>query len=498
MASHGKGLKRRAFSLGAANAINCALQLLLPVVLVRYLDREVFGEYRLLWLAVGTIMAVAPLDVPDSLYYFLPRSEQMLKRLYVNQTLLFLAAAGLVSGWAVSPWNPWLPAQMRELTTHGAIVPAFVLLWVVAVLLDLLPTIEERIAWQAKTMIGLAALRALALSIAAMSTRQLGPVLLVMLGFVVFKVAVLLGYVAVHHGLRAPLLRWCAFVDQLRYAVPFGFATALYGLRAQADLWVVAGLFPRPMFASFSIAVVLVPLVSVFRQSVNQAFLPRMSKLQATGNVAGMLELNNQANVIVGTIVYPLLAWVFAFAEEIVAVVYTETYVSAAPVMRVYLLGLAPLVVEVASIMMLLRQGTFTAWLNLGTLIVSVALAWFGAHYFGLAGAALGTVIVSYGDLIVTLRRIGRCLAIPFRRLQDWRTLSLLLLFALLAAAIARGVVDHYFAASGPFVRLAFGAGLVAVAYGATWVRLAVSRGWGLPRSDEPSLGSDPRIARPH
>ena len=101
MASHGKGLKRRAFSLGAANAINCALQLLLPVVLVRYLDREVFGEYRLLWLAVGTIMAVAPVDVPDSLYYFLPRSEQMLKRLYVNQTLLFLAAVGLVSGWAV-------------------------------------------------------------------------------------------------------------------------------------------------------------------------------------------------------------------------------------------------------------------------------------------------------------------------------------------------------------------------------------------------------------
>ena len=100
------------------------------------------------------------------------------------------------------------------------------------------------------------------------------------------------------------------------------------------------------MFASFSIAVVLVPLVSVFRQSVNQAFLPRMSKLQATGNVAGMLELNNQANVIVGTIVYPLLAWVFAFAEEIVAVVYTETYVSAAPVMPKSPVGSAGFVPE--------------------------------------------------------------------------------------------------------------------------------------------------------
>ena len=37
---------------------------------------------------------------------------------------------------------------------------AFVLLWVIASLLDLLPTAEERVRWQAKATIGLAALMA--------------------------------------------------------------------------------------------------------------------------------------------------------------------------------------------------------------------------------------------------------------------------------------------------------------------------------------------------
>jgi len=49
-------------------------------------------------------------------------------------------------------------------------------------------------------------------------TRELGPVLLVLLAFVAFKVAFAVGYVAQYHGLRGPLLRWRAFSDQLRYA----------------------------------------------------------------------------------------------------------------------------------------------------------------------------------------------------------------------------------------------------------------------------------------
>jgi len=206
-------LGRRALSLGAANALDYALQFLLPVVLVRCLDPLAFGQYRLLWLAVGTVMAVVTMAMPGSLYYFLPRSEGATKRLYINQAFVFLAAAGLMAAWAVSSWNPWLPEKMRGLAQHEAIVPAFVLLWVVASLLDLLPMVEERVMWQAKATVGLAALRLVALSLAAILTRELGPVLLVLLAFVVFKVALLLRYVAIHHGLRGPILRRNTFAD---------------------------------------------------------------------------------------------------------------------------------------------------------------------------------------------------------------------------------------------------------------------------------------------
>ena len=435
-------LAPRAMSLGVANAIDYGLQFLLPVVLVRYLSPAAFGGYRLLWLATGTVMAVVTQAMAGSLYYFLPRSDADGKRLYINQAILYLGAAGLIGAWAVSGLNPWLPGNVADLVATSVVVPVFVLLWVMASLLDLIGTAEERVGWQARVVVGLSALRALALSATAILTRELEPVLLALLGFAAFKLALLIGYVARHHGVRGPFLRRSAFVEQLRQSAPFGFAGALYGLRGQADQWVASVLFPVAMFASFSIAALLGPLVHLCRQSVGQAFLPSLSRLEAAGDNRGMLGLSSRASVMVATLAYPLLAFAFVFGKDIVTVIYTSAYVDAVPVMRIYILGLIALVIEPASIMLLLRQGAFSMRVGVLALAFSVAVSFAGARLFGLPGAAAGSVTAIYFEHFVTLWRIARRTGIPLRRVQDWRSLALLLVCAALAGLVAWGVVS--------------------------------------------------------
>jgi len=471
-------LGQRALLLGSANAFDVAMQFLLPVVLVRCLDADAFGEYRLLWLAAGTVLSVATLAMPASLYYFLPRSDAEAKRLYVNQTLAFLVFAGLVSAWAVSSWNPWLPAKLAELASHGAVVPAFILLWVVASLLDLLPAAEERVTWQANATVGLSVLRAALLSLVAVLTRELAPVLLVLLAFVAFKAALLLVYIARAHGLRGPVLRWRVFADQLIYAAPLGAAGALYGLRTQADQWVVAALFPLGMFAAFSIAAVLGPLMNLCRQSVNLAFLPVMSRRQAAGDIAGMLELNSRGNILVGAIVLPLFAFAFVFADELVTLVYTAAYQDAAPVMRVYIVGIAALVIELSGVMMLMRQSVFVMAVNVIGLLLTVALSWTGAVHIGLAGAAMGGVVVIYLDRIATLLRIARLTGVRIRQLQDWTTLALLALCAVLAASLAWLVAARVFTASGTLLPMLIGGAVLASAYVAMVAWSGLGRIW--------------------
>lgn len=471
-------LKRRALLLGTANALDYAIQFLLPVVLVRTLDADAFGQYRVLWLAALTVMAVVPLSVPQSLYYFLPRSDAATKRLYVHQTLIYLAIAALVGGLAMNPWNPLLPPSMRSLGEFGLLVPCLIALWVVANLLDLLPTIEERIAWQAGVTISLSLLRALTLASAAWLTGDLGILIWLLLALALFKLLVLAVYVARTHGFGRPWLSWRPFVGQLRQAVPFGGSAALYGLRAQADQWVAASLFTLQNFASFSIAAVIGPVVNLFRLSVNHVFLPSMSRLEAEGDMRGMLELNSRANVIVAALAYPLLAFAFVFAEEMVTLIYTAAYVEAAPVMRVYIVGLAAMVVELVSITLLLKEGAFALRLNVAVLALSIALSWLAALQFGLAGAAVGSVLAIYLDRIMTLKRIALRTGIPLRNLQDWRSLALLLLFATLGAAVAWALTTRYFLLSGPPVRLMVGAALVAAGYALVTALFGRRLGW--------------------
>ena len=462
-------LKRRAFSLGAVKAFDKATHFLLPVVLTRCLDAATFGEYRLLWLIVGTLMTAATLNMAGGLYYFVPRSDARGKRLYIHQTMLFLVASGLVCGALVGPWNPLLPAAVAPIAQYGWLVPAFVALWVTTVLLDWLPTIDERIRWQAYVTGTITVLRVVLVGAAAWFTGELRAILWVLLAFVLFKLALLLYYVHRHHGLGAPWLERAAFAGQFSHCAPFGVSNALYGLRAQTDQWVAASLFALTSFAAFSVAAVVGQVVHVLRHSVMEAFLPTLSRMQAAGDVHGMMAMNSRANAMVGTVLYPLLATAFAFAEDIISLVYTAAYVEAAPVMRVYTVGMVAMVIEVGSITLLLRQGSFALRITALALGVSVALSWSAAHWFGLAGAAAGSVAAIYLDRTLLLRRIARLTGIAVRDLQKWRELALLLAAAAACGLLAWYLVNQFLGGAGHLVRLAAGATILFLAYVPLW-----------------------------
>jgi O-antigen/teichoic acid export membrane protein len=461
-------LKQRALSLGAANAFNYAMQFLLPVLLVRFLPPEDFAKYRLLWLAIMTVMVVVPLNMSQMLYYFLPRSDAASKRLHVHMTLLYLGGAGLLGGLLISPWNALLPASMTTLAEYGALVPALVMLFAMTSLLDMLPTIDERVHWQAAIIIILSLTRTLSLGLAAWLSGDLRLVIWLLLALMLLKLLLLLTYIARSQGLGGRWFSQPAFVEQFRHAAPLGASTALYGLRGQADQWVAASLFALVNFAAFSIAAVLGPMVNLFRQSVNYVFLPSMSRLQAAGDMKGMVELNSQANAMVASLVFPLLAFAFVYAEEIVSLIYTGAYVAAAPVMRVYICGLLVFVVELSSLMMLMREGPFALRLNLTLLLASVAVSWLAAQHFGLAGAAMGSTAALYADRYATLRRIANATGIAFKHLQDWKALGSLLLIAALAGTLSWAVMRNSDGSS--LRRLLLGGAIGAAAYGALWL----------------------------
>jgi peptidoglycan biosynthesis protein MviN/MurJ (putative lipid II flippase) len=176
-----------------------------------------------------------------------------------------------------------------------------------------------------------------------------------------------------------------------------------------------------------------------------------------------MLALNSRANDMVALLVYPLLAFAFVFAEEIIALVYTRTYLDGAPVLRLYVVALVAFVVELVSVLFVLKQGAFAARINGIVLLISLPLSLYGAMTWGLPGAAAGSVAAIYTERLLSLARIARLTGTPISRLQDWHGLGCILGAGALAALVA-GVALHW-APWSSFARLVAGAAIVAIAY---------------------------------
>lgn len=465
------GLGRRALSIGAVKAFDKAMQFVLPVVLARSLDTATFGEYRLLWLVLGTVSLASLNMTGGGLYYFLPRSDAEHKRLYVHQTLLYMLVVGLACACVVSPWNPLLPEPLRPLAQYGLLVPAFVLLWMSVMMLDSLPTVDEKIPVQACVTLTASLLRVLLVGLGAWFTGELRVLLWLLLALGALKLAALLYYIHRTHGLGRPWFRRAKFAAQLRHVTPFGASNALFGLRAQADQWVAASVFTLSSFAAFSIAGMVGQIVHIFRISVLDALLPQMSRLHAGGDMRGMVEMNRRGNMLVGSLLYPLLAFIFVFAEEIVTLVYTATYVEAAAAIRVYVLALALRVIEVASLLLMLGLGKFALQVNALALAVSILVSWLGARHFGLAGAAAGSVVAAYLDRALLMRRICARSGVPLAEVQDWRGIGHAIGFATLCGVLAWGTIEVFLPRGTPWARLLAGGAVFAAAYGLLYLR---------------------------
>ncbi len=425
--SHADGsrasLRSSAAFLGIAGGIEFLLQMAIPILLARVLDETVFAQYRLLWLLAGTVLAIAPLFMPQSLFYFLNRAEGSERRAYAGNVIGFLCVAGLLSGLAVSNLNPWLPESLHALVQDaGALSSWFMALWVVASVLDALPTADGRASWQAGAIVALAVLRTALLAAAALFSGDIASIAAIMLAVAAAKILLVVFYV--RRYLPGTVLGDGVLLRrQLAYALPFAVGHALFLLRVQADQWVVVSLLPAAMFAAFSVAAVVLPVGSLIRQPVNNAMLPRLNQLVAAGEntqAARLIALSNGAS---GMLLIPLAGSLIACAPELVELIYTSRYAAAAPVMQVYLVGLMISALAVGHTLSALGRGRFAA-INSGCcLLLSMPLCIVLIGPLGMPGAAAGSMAaLAFGEAW-NLTVVARTLGAPVLTLVNWRAL---------------------------------------------------------------------------
>ncbi len=436
--TQGRSTRSDVLSMGQANVIATGLQFLLPIALVRIIDVESFGQYRLFWLLASSVMLIGPLGVPRSLHYFLPRVSADKKSAFVRQTLLFLTGMGVLAFVSFNPLNPFLSGNVLHLVEQNESIAGFLMLWVVASLIEILPAADQRVKWQAIAIILLSVIRAASIVLVAWFTRDIRWIINIIFVFAAIRTLVLLYYIKKYHPVvfrkqNQPTV----WREHLSHAIPFGLTGMLNKIRPVSEQWIVAFLFGVAEFGAFTLAAGILPLLNVLKKSVGFVTVPKMSKLHKQGKWDELKKINTNGNIAVSFILFPILVYLFVFSHDVISVLYTSQYTKAADILRIYIIGVAVMCVEVSSILIVFQQGRFVMLTSIILTVSAIITSYYCARYLGLAGAAMGSVLSMIIGSIIYYIRSARLLACNIYRLQDWPSLAIIMISAVIACSVA-------------------------------------------------------------
>ena len=127
----------------------------------------------------------------------------------------------------------------------------------------------------------------------------------------------------------------------LKFSLTIAFTSSVWIAVTQTDKLVLSKLLPLADYGYFTLAVLAASGVMMISGPISSALLPRMARLQAEGDEAGLINLYRNATQVVAVIAMPACLILAFFPEQVLWAWTGDAHAAtqAAPVLRLYALG---------------------------------------------------------------------------------------------------------------------------------------------------------------
>ena len=429
-----------ALRLMAGRGVAMMATFIAPLVLVRLFDQAQFGTYKQLFLVYGTLYNIAQVGMAESLFYFLPRAVRPAGG-YVANAMLTLGAAGLAGLlllWAGAPaMARWLgnPALAGHLPRLGL----FLMLMLPSAALEIVMIGCRRYSWGAISYGVSDVLRALALIVPALAWRSLDGLLA---GAAVFA-AVRLVAAAVYFrrefdGELRPRagLEWA----QLAYALPFALTVLVDTVQLSYHQYAVAHRFDAATFAVYSVGCFQVPLMELVASPLANVMMVRMAERLRDGRGDAALAVWTRTTRTLALIFFPVLAILLVSARDLIALLFTESYLASVPIFMVWSLALGASVLQTDAVLRVYAATRFMLVAGIVKLTMIAALIALFISAFGLPGAVIVSLVAMLTLKAAALVRMRSFFGVGLGRVAPWRDLARIATAATAAALPALAV----------------------------------------------------------
>ena len=411
--------------------------LLSPVVLVRLLSVDEFGQYREFLLYAGLLTTICTFGINNSLLYFIPSRPDSVHQMLRQSITLTFANSILVLAIAV----------IANFITGGAVLGNLAFPVVLYVLLFV-----NLDFWEFYWLAGKQTLPVLAYTSGRLVARM---VVVIVAASISSDVRVIVWSLIALEAVRfiGSFIAWrtqettgvqsACWREQIKYCLPVGIALALVTLNKSLGNLFVAKAMGTVALAHYAIGTQVQPVITVLRNSLSDAILPEMA---AVSQPQDALRLWHRSTVMSMMLLLPAAVVLFEFAHPLLVTLFSPEYAPAVPIFQLYLLVLLREVFDFGVALRALNRNTSIVHSNLLAIVLNIGLLAAAVPFFGLFGAALAFVISRYLEGFYLGWRTAQAYEIGIRPLANWSDLGKIAIAGLLASVVFYGSfwIDYF------------------------------------------------------
>ncbi len=428
-----QGSNRFAIYLLIGRMITMVASFIMPLVLVRFMSQSDYGVFSQFYTLYTAIYVILALGLHTNIFYFYPTATKEDADKYVSNTAVLLLLFGLIGG-AIMYIPPLQTAIFgnSELGKHIDFVIASIVLATPMNIVSPLNTVRED-KWGAMLLPGFVAiLRIVAVIGCTLVYNDMHELFRWLLFYQIFILAIVIVYSLYHVHF---CFDWALAKKQMAYALPFGCAVTLQLFSNYYDKFVCIKFLEPAEYAIYSVAFLSIPGVTQVYDSLCQVNIVNMTKSYKTGHLEDVAP--QYQNFVVKTLSFstPLIFAVAIYAEEIMALLYTDQYVTSAPFFRIYSLTFLTSMLGAGTILRAMgkTKSSFIAFVI--TCVIGLPATYWLVSDYGTYGAIIGAFINMILPRFIQMLMESRLLNMSLATFLPWKQFSKIILPALIMGA---------------------------------------------------------------
>jgi O-antigen/teichoic acid export membrane protein len=430
----------QAFWLTASKLVAAALNICLPILLVRIMPQTEYGVLKEALLFVTTAASVAMFGVGMSAFYYMPRHPEK-----GGQIALNILAYNFIAGWIPFFIVVLYPSLLRGLFRTDALTPIaallglLVLMTLTSSLVQQIPTALQDVRNSTLFIVGTQATRAIMLAVAALWYGTVRSIIVAALIHQVMCVALLFWYLEGKFPRFWAHFDWQFFKEQLAYALPYGAFGMIWVIQKDLDNYFVSASLGPKDYAIYSVGWIDVPLLTLAVESVASVMIVRVSALEKEDRKEDIRYVTAAATNRLAAIQFPLFAMLFVGGHDLIVLLYTRAYEQSA---NIFLVSIFLLLLGVFLLDPIVR-----AYKGMRNFLLVVRLVIFVAlfcvlgpviRHYGMMGAAVTAVVAQVFERIIIAWAAARAVEAKPRDIRLYADL-----FKVTGVTIAAGLVAY-------------------------------------------------------